>query len=293
MKPFFEKLIPRTGESFRCFDRSTVKSVVRWHRHHEIELTYVPRGDGTRVIGDCIDRYTDHDLVLSGSQLPHSWKSDDYQGKKYDRHQAFVLQFSPEYFGDQVLTYGEMNDVIKLLRNSSRGLWFPEETAIGIGRQMRSLVTAKGAKRLIGLLSILHDLSQCTDAVPLGSPWYGAHSTSPTSDPTEAKIRQVCDYVTDHLTDPELSQRQLAALVDMNPSAFGRFFKQVVGRTPAAYISELKISLACRLLIDTEDSVLSICHRSGFANLSNFNRRFRQHREMTPRDYRIRFRDAS
>ena len=293
MKPSYEKLVPPTGKSFRCFDRSTLKSKVRWHRHPEIELTYLPRGSGSRVVGDCIDSYTDHDLVLSGSQLPHSWSSDEYRGQKYDEHQAFVLQFHPDIFGTGFLECSEMSEIVSLFNSARRGLWFPVEESIPIGQQMEALITADGAKRLIGLLSILHDLSQCKQAVPLASQWYDTHSIQPSSDPIEARVREVCDYVATHLTDCDLTSGTLAELVEMDPSAFGRFFKQVVGRTPSTYIAELKIGLACRLLTDTDDSVLSICHQSGFANLSNFNRRFRQHRQMTPREYRVRFRAAT
>lgn len=289
MKPSYEKLVPPVGESFRCFDRSTLLSPVKWHRHPEIELTYIYRGAGSRVVGDHIGSYRDHDLVLLGSQLPHTWASDEYRGKRYDRHPAIVLQFHPEFLGSQFFGVSEMASINKLLQAASRGLWFPEHVAVRIGARLSALVDQEGATRLIELFSILDELSKCDRSVQLASEFYSVTA----SQDVETRIQKICDHISNHLTDPELGHAELAELADMNASAFSRFFKQSTGRTLSEYISELRIGLACRLLTDTDDSILSISFQAGFANLSNFNRRFRQLRQMTPRDYRARFRIAS
>ncbi|MEM9645118.1 MAG: AraC family transcriptional regulator, partial [Planctomycetota bacterium] len=63
MKPSYELLVPPNGDSFRCFDRSALQSPVKWHRHPEVELTYIATGSGSRVVGDHIGSYGDHDLV--------------------------------------------------------------------------------------------------------------------------------------------------------------------------------------------------------------------------------------
>jgi len=292
MKPSYEKLINSTGESFRCFDRSVLKSPAKWHRHPEIELTYIPTGSGSRIVGDSICSYTDHDLVLIGSQLPHTWSSDEYRDQKYDRHHAYVLQFRPTFLGDDFFECGEMREIAEMFHRARRGLSFPVDVAMLVGRRLSRLIETEGAIRLIGLLEILNLLSQVSEATELASELYRVSSTTDANRESETRIQIICDYIVDHLSDPDLTHRDLTELVDMNPSAFSRFFKQSTGRTLSAYIGELRIGLACRLLVDTDASILSVCYQSGFANLSNFNRRFRQLRSMTPRDYRTRFRVA-
>lgn len=292
MKPSFEKLVPESGQSFRCFERSALQSPVKWHRHPEIELTYIVEGSGSRVVGDHIGSYSDHDLVLSGSQLPHTWDSDEFRGQPYDRHEAFVIQFHPTFLGESFFETAEMQRIAAMLKRASRGLWFPPEIAQTVGREIVALVAARGAARLIGLLSILDSLCDCAAAVPLASEHYGSRLVDENSNVKETKIQTVCDHIATHLPDPDLTHRRLASMVQMNPSAFSRFFKKSTGRTVSAYINELRVGLACRLLCDTDEAILTICHQSGFANLSNFNRRFRLLREMTPREYRLRFRKA-
>ncbi|QDT11132.1 helix-turn-helix domain-containing protein [Planctomycetes bacterium K23_9] len=292
MKPSFEKLVPTSGQSYRCFDRSALDSPTKWHRHPEVELTYIPQGSGSRIVGDHIGSYGDHDLVLIGSFLPHTWASDEYRGERYDRHTAIVLQFHPEFLGPDFFACGEMSEVAILLQRSSRGLFFPANIAATIGQQMTRLVTSSGAARFIGLLSILSELADSGVGQPLASEQLPYFSTSGASDQAESRIQQVCDHISQHLSDPELSHRDLAELANMNASAFSRFFKQSTGRTVSAYINELRIGLACRLLVDRSDAILSICHQAGFGNLSNFNRRFRQLRGMTPSEYRTGFRTS-
>ena len=288
MKPSFEKLAPDQGQSFRCLDRSTLETPVRWHRHPEIELTYVERGSGARLVGDHIGAYANHDLVLLGSNLPHTWNSDQYRGQRYDRHPALVVQFHPDFLGTHFFQTAEVSSVRELLTSADRGLWYTPEVAISTGRQIQQLLTATGASRLILLLQILDQLTHC-QPVSLASPGY----TGPVSKTAESRIRLVCDHIQQHFTDPRFSVASLADLLYMNPSAFSRFFKQSTGRTPTRYINELRIGYACRQLMESDRAVLDICHRSGFDSPSFFNRTFRQLRNCTPREFRSRHSDVA
>ena len=51
-------------------------------------------------------------------------------------------------------------------------------------------------------------------------------------------------------------------------------------------MSRMRVTEACRLLRSTRLSVVDVCWASGFRNLSNFNRRFREETGTTPSAYR-------
>jgi AraC-like DNA-binding protein len=83
---------------------------------------------------------------------------------------------------------------------------------------------------------------------------------------------------------------EAAGVAHLSIPAFGRLFRRTTGKTLVEYLNELRTGLACRELIETERPVSDIAYDSGFNNLSNFNRRFRGLKGMSPRDYRRAFR---
>jgi AraC-like DNA-binding protein len=80
----------------------------------------------------------------------------------------------------------------------------------------------------------------------------------------------------------------VAAIAGLSPEGFSRFFHRMTGRTFVAWVHEVRIGHACRLLTTTERPVLDIAMAAGFENLSNFNRVFRRLRGCTPRAFRRR-----
>lgn len=282
MKPSFEKLVLPLDGSIRCFDRKTIERPAGWHFHPEVEICFVRRGSGTRIVGDAIADYGDGDMALLGANLPHHWASDQYRGQKYDRHPALVLQFDPLNFGEPFWRLAEMHEIASLLERAKRGLLVVGETRDAVAGILATLLDASPADRLLGLLRALFLISRSDELTPLASEGY-VFVSRPRS---QSRLNRVCKYIQDRLSDPKLNQAELAELVGMNPSAFSRFFKHGTQRTVTDYVNELRIGLASRMLIDTDAPILEICYSSGYENASNFNRRFREYRGMSPRDYR-------
>ena len=46
------------------------------HQHDEIQLSFIEKGNGTLLVGDKISSYTENDIFIIGSNLPHAFKSD-------------------------------------------------------------------------------------------------------------------------------------------------------------------------------------------------------------------------
>src|SRR5690606_7954285 len=88
-----------------------------WHYHPEIELHYLIKGEGVRFIGDHIDHFREDDMVLLGSNLPHTWKCNEI--KQEEHHvEALVLHFHPECFGKELLAVSETQQILKLMQLS-------------------------------------------------------------------------------------------------------------------------------------------------------------------------------
>ncbi len=65
-----------------------------------------------------------------------------------------------------------------------------------------------------------------------------------------------------------------------------KFFSKFVGMSFHRYVNDLRLSDACYMLKNTEDTILEISQACGFASLRSFNRNFTENMKMTPTEYR-------
>ena len=72
----------------------------------------------------------------------------------------------------------------------------------------------------------------------------------------------------------------------MNDSYFSRFFKKSTGNSFNEFVAQIRIGNACELLSGSELQISNICYEVGYNSIANFNRRFRERKQVTPREYR-------
>jgi AraC-like DNA-binding protein len=78
----------------------------------------------------------------------------------------------------------------------------------------------------------------------------------------------------------------LAGKCNMSVSTFQRRWNESMGITPARYALGLKLQEACRLLIETSDSISEVANACGFEDEFYFSRCFRRQFGIPPRSYR-------
>jgi AraC-like DNA-binding protein len=96
---------------------------------------------------------------------------------------------------------------------------------------------------------------------------------------------RVMRYLQQRVAEP-VTLEEVAAVAHLTPTAFCRFFKASTGKTLVGYLHELRVGMASRLLLETDLPVSEVALESGFPNLSNFNRRFREQKGVSPREFR-------
>ena len=150
MKPAFQQLtIDQTKESFLCYWVRSHKFGFHWHYHPEFEITYVVKGNGTRLVGDSSHDFENHDLVFVGSNLPHTWISHDDFGRDGLQMEVIVLQFSGQIIENRAKEIIELSSIGRLLEASGRGLNFPLEVRQEAGRMLKAMTNQQGLKRCI------------------------------------------------------------------------------------------------------------------------------------------------
>lgn len=90
------------------------------------------------------------------------------------------------------------------------------------------------------------------------------------------------------LADPskDITLPEIAKICGMSPAYFSHIFHTQNGKPFKKWLNDIRIDHACRLLEQSEQSVLNICYASGFHNLSHFGKCFKESTGMTPREYK-------
>ena len=283
LKPILEKVPRSQSESLYCELVGPATVPTPWHFHPECQLTLVLNSYGHRVVGDDLNSFEPGDLVFIGPNLPHLWHHEGLHRNADGQAYSIVEQFLEDFLGRDFLSRPESAPVRRLITRGAVALHVNGRTRKAVAERMQALLRARGLRRVVWLLDILELLATSRELRPMSSPGF-----QPSLNPFDHdRVGRVCAYVNEHLAGP-IFREDLARLVQLSPDAFGRFFRSRTGKTLPAFVNQLRVGRACRLLAETDLPVIEVAMQCGFENLSNFNRQFLRLVERSPRDYRRR-----
>ncbi|KHJ39425.1 bifunctional transcriptional activator/DNA repair enzyme AdaA [Pedobacter glucosidilyticus] len=280
MKPLLLKIPLDIGQSFSIKTDLAKKFYNQWHYHAEVELLYIVEGSGTALIGDRIKNIKSNDLILIGSNLPHLLKSDLDSSNPEAITETLMLHFSPELL-KSFLNLPENKNILNLLENAKLGLNIIGETKKRVLELVKSISYVQKTQRLIQLFQILNLISESKDIELLSTSSLKIY----TNKQDEVRLNRIYHYTLNNFTK-EITLEEIADVVHMAPHSFCRYFKSRTKKRYSLFLLEVKVSHACKLLIETDFSIAVISYESGFMNFSNFNRHFKAITGKTPLEYR-------
>lgn len=104
------------------------------------------------------------------------------------------------------------------------------------------------------------------------------------SGPSEI-VAHLIEYIEHHF-DEVLDLTTLASVVHLSPAYTSRIFKQVTGQGLTEHIQEVRISQACKRLVQTNEPIFQLARRVGFQSSAHFNRVFKRILDLSPTQYR-------
>ncbi len=250
-----------------------------WHYHPEIQLVWTWRGHGLRYVGRSFERFEPGDLVLIGANLPHMWAAADAEAV------STVIHFLPKQWGAPYWQLPEVQKLRRLLAAAARGLRFTGPEACETGRAIEDLAAqpAHDLGSLVRFLAICERLTW-TPHYPLNT--LPGKEAAIERDP---RVDRILEWIQRHAAEP-ITQEQAAAQLGMSPAAFSRWFKKYAGRVFHRHLNELRIAMVCARLSGGQETITEAAFRSGYNNMANFNRRFREITGFTPSEFRLRTR---
>ena len=75
-------------------------------------------------------------------------------------------------------------------------------------------------------------------------------------------------------------------LTNLAPPSFCRLFKARTKKKFVEYLSEVRISNACRYLMESDRSISEVAYVCGYKTVSNFNKLFKKITGLTPQAYK-------
>lgn len=250
----------------------------QWHRHPQIELTWIERGSGVRFVGDSAMAFVDGDMVLLGPNLPHAWLS--IEGSDADGLVTTVVQLPAHFFEQPALP--ELEQLRGLLERAALGLRITGACHARVRQLLLHMRGASTLRRLPALLEIFTCLHENPgDLRSIAT----SRGTGDSGADSHRRIQKVLDWIHGGIAG-ELRVDEAAAIACVSPAAFSRFFRRETGKTYSDYVRAVRCSAVCLRLMKTDRPVTLIAQECGFTNLSNFNRQFRAEVGLTPRQYR-------
>lgn len=98
-------------------------------------------------------------------------------------------------------------------------------------------------------------------------------------------VYQIQQYFAQNFSQ-KLSMKEIADQFHINGCYLSHLFKESIGLSPSAYLTEFRINEACRLLSQTDLPIHQIASDVGYANQSNFQIQFKKSKGMSPLQYR-------
>lgn len=281
-KAEFENIQPSFGSSFyvKQFNRQLQNRAPVWHFHPELELVCVSGGSGRRHVGQHLSYFTDGDLLLLGSNLPHFGFTDRLTGNAAET----ILQMKPDFLGESFFDIPEMKPIKLLFERARMGIVFTGKTKDELSSKIHQLPKDDPQPRLINLLSILNQLAISSEYTLLNSE--GIAFEVGTQD--SGRMNKVFDFVRQNFQQ-SITLEEIADLSNMTVPSFCRFFKKKSGKQFTQFVNEYRLVHASKLLSEASNSISEICLESGFNNFSHFNKSFKRFTGKSPSAYRNEF----
>ncbi|WP_150269721.1 AraC family transcriptional regulator [Paenibacillus tepidiphilus] len=259
---------------------------LREHEHEYLEMVYVMSGEGYHYVGSSMERTSKGCLYILPVGTSHILRPGDTSGK--NSLIVYNLCILPGFIGmlkSWLSSYsssgglwsiydGEPGSHIALLDKAMR---FREPF-----EQLHREFEEQKAGYETSMFSILLQLTvQISRQMEAADEYSGKAGISG----MHRDMSGLLDYVNQHIAEP-LTLERLAAEAGLSRRHFIRRFQQLTGMGFSGYLQHKRIELACRLLLETGDTIENIAKSTGYRDLTHFRQMFRRIMGTCPKDYR-------
>lgn len=247
------------------------------HQHQEVQLSYIVSGTGTLIVGDTVNRFTEGDVIVLGTNLPHVFQSDIPATKSSYMLSVF---FNETIFWEKFFEIEEIKNLRSFFNRSNSGFKVLHPTK-ALRETFAKILNTSKLERFALFFELLQKLHSSRKE-ELST----FQINKRFSDVEGKRMGVIFDYIIQNFQQ-EITLEQIAKEASLTKTAFCRFFKTRTNKTFYQFLIELRLEHACRLLRqESKELITDIAFQSGFTSVSNFNRYFKKVKGMSPLEYR-------
>jgi AraC-like DNA-binding protein len=277
MKVFPFKITKTVTESIIYQEDRELMFYNKLHQHEETQISYIEKGEGTLLVGDTLTQYQKGDILVIGSNLPHVFRSDT---SIEESSVMLSLFFTNNSFGKDFFELPTFKTIQPFFENCKNG-FIIKDSPKKIIKCFKKNKTENELDRFITFLETIKNLNQA-DKTPLSCYIYDKKIT----DNEGKRMQNVFEYVMNNY-QKNITLEDISSISNMTKNAFCRYFRVRTNKSFFQFLIEIRIEHAGKLLSKkNEFSVLEIAELCGFNNISNFNRKFKEIKKISPLQYR-------
>jgi AraC-like DNA-binding protein len=247
------------------------------HQHEEIQISYIQSGEGTLLVGNTISHYEEGNIIVIGGNIPHVFRSEKH------RNFPSVMQtifFTRQSFGTHFFDLPEFKLLVPFFEAIKKGFKI-DKPSLELIKTFDIFKNQDEYNRMITFFKILNYL---TNHIKTTLSHFVYDKTF--TDVEGKRMQLVFEYVMNNY-HKNIELGEIASLSNMSKNAFCRYFKTRTNKTFFQFLIEIRIEHASKLLVKNHDiSVVEISEICGYNNISNFNRKFKEIKGMSPLSYR-------
>lgn len=253
------------------------------HRHEEIQITLIQKGEGTLTVGNKIHNFSANEVYIIGSNIPHVFKSAPsyYQEESKQTVHALTIYFNPRGKLSTLFNLPELKNIDLFFSTNYSGFRIPPHSFTKISELILSVKYTTQLEQLLQFFELLKSLYVLKNLSPLSS----EITAKELENYDRTRMSNICSFITKNY-HKNLTLDFVAEFAHLTPQAFCRYFKKHTRLTFISFLNEVRINEACKKLVSGGfDSVAAVAENCGYNNITNFNRVFKSVIGKSPSSY--------
>jgi len=254
-----------------------------FHRHKEIQITLIIKGEGTLIAGNYTQPFKANEVYVMGPDQPHMFKGDARYFENLEEKNIHAIHIFFDHNNlNHFFNIPELQFIKKFTTDALGSLQLPSHHVPQISKQIIQISKCVDFERLINFVYLIQSFStNVTDWRSLST----GFSKYSYSDTEGIRMNDIYQYTIENYSE-HITLGKIAFIANMTPHAFCKYFKKHTRKTYLSFLNEIRINEACKSILKGNiGSISTVAYSTGFNSAITFNRVFKKIVGMPPSDY--------